>query len=680
MSGVADRFAEAAPGVESANSVRQGEYIHTYRGTVDTVNDQVRLFTLAPQITDDTVYEAFRRVTGQWLNPSNHTNIVSVYDRGAKPRPWVAVTDIDGQSLEGLQPPLSVPDVQFIVDDIAEALRNANLYNTSHLDLTPTDIWVVKTEKDRRALVDGWGLERACRVAADETPLSPFTAPELVDDPKSGSEQTDVYGMAAVIYYALTGQPPVTDSELEQGIKDSSVSPPSSQISELPASVDDVLLTALSQKPSNRYDSAYEFQTALTRAIPGDLLSNTETEINSTDADAKANHPTEDEKTPTDHDSSALDGSGTQQSDERHSLTRRAAVGLLGFGAVVGVPFFISRRDTTSRDSDTSDENIVNSTPSGRVQWSFETGNDISSSPTVVDGTVYIGSDDTNIYAISAENGSEQWTYQTGDYVESEPAVVDDTVYFGGIDGNMYALSAKDGTEQWTFKTGEEVFSSPVVNDSTVYIGSNDNRIYALSAEDGIEQWSHQVGDSVSSVAVEENSVFVTGDDSVYALSADDGAEQWSFQADGIVQTKPAVVDSTVYVGSEDTNVYALSAEGGTEQWSYETGDSVYSSPTVVGGTVYVGSLDHIVYALSAETGTRQWVSNIGAAVWPEPAVRNDTVYIGSNDNRIYALSAEDGDMQWRFQTGGPVYSSPAVMTGTVYIGSLDGNVYALKT
>jgi hypothetical protein len=85
-------------------------------------------------------------------------------------------------------------------------------------------------------------------------------------------------------------------------------------------------------------------------------------------------------------------------------------------------------------------------------------------------------------------------------------------------------------------------------------------------------------------------------------LSAEDGTEQWSFDTGAGVRPSPAVVDGTVYVGSNDNSVYALSAGDGTEQWSFDTGAGVGSSSAVVDGTVYVGSDDNSVYAIAPQS------------------------------------------------------------------------------
>jgi outer membrane protein assembly factor BamB len=71
----------------------------------------------------------------------------------------------------------------------------------------------------------------------------------------------------------------------------------------------------------------------------------------------------------------------------------------------------------------------------------------------VVDGTVYVGSADDTVYALSAADGTKQWDFGTGDAVTSSPAVVDGTVYVGSTDSNVYGLSAAEGTQRWNFRT-----------------------------------------------------------------------------------------------------------------------------------------------------------------------------------------------------------------------------------
>ena len=61
--------------------------------------------------------------------------------------------------------------------------------------------------------------------------------------------------------------------------------------------------------------------------------------------------------------------------------------------------------------------------------WNYTTGASVESSPAVVDGVVYVGSNDNKTYALNAATGALIWNYTTGRYVTSSPAVADGRVY-----------------------------------------------------------------------------------------------------------------------------------------------------------------------------------------------------------------------------------------------------------
>ena len=79
--------------------------------------------------------------------------------------------------------------------------------------------------------------------------------------------------------------------------------------------------------------------------------------------------------------------------------------------------------------------------------------------------------------------GTVLWEFETGRFVSSSPAIGSDgTVYVGSDDNKLYALSGKRGVKLWEFKTRVEVDSSPAIgSDGTVYVGSN--KLYAIKTE-----------------------------------------------------------------------------------------------------------------------------------------------------------------------------------------------------
>lgn len=88
------------------------------------------------------------------------------------------------------------------------------------------------------------------------------------------------------------------------------------------------------------------------------------------------------------------------------------------------------------------------------------------------------------MYALDMDSGEKEWSFDTGGPVNTSPTVVDDTVLVGSNDGNVYALNAASGSDKWVFETGGRMISSPTAVNSTVFVGSNDGSLYALDVED----------------------------------------------------------------------------------------------------------------------------------------------------------------------------------------------------
>ena len=143
--------------------------------------------------------------------------------------------------------------------------------------------------------------------------------------------------------------------------------------------------------------------------------------------------------------------------------------------------------------------------------WDFTTGGfGADPSPTIANGTVYIGSDDRNFYALNATTGAQVWTNTTGYTIASTPAIYHGTVYFGSEDHYVYALNASTGAEIWTYNTGAYIYSSPTVANNTVYI-ADDTVLHALDATTGTQLWSRSLGSQIYPIPAVANDVLYIG-------------------------------------------------------------------------------------------------------------------------------------------------------------------------
>jgi len=312
--------------------------------------------------------------------------------------------------------------------------------------------------------------------------------------------------------------------------------------------------------------------------------------------------------------------------------------------------------------------------------WVFEAEDEIRSSPIVVDGVVYFGGYDNNLWAIDAKTGAQKWKFPTDGGIGSSPAYAHDTLYIGSEDRRLYAIDATKGETRWTFLTEGRIFTTPCVALNHVYFGSDDGNVYALKASTGRKVWAFPTARPVrSSPTVSGERVFFgseAGDFYALAVSGDETA--WHFRARRGITSSPLVQEKIVYFGSSDWTMYALDAETGFVVWRYRTRKQIVSSPRIFSGTVYFGSADGAVYALDALSGREIWQYETGGQVTSTPFVNERGLYVGSVDGNLYCLHPDTGDLLWNFQSGGSIISSPTVYDNIVYVGSTDYRLYAL--
>ena len=346
-------------------------------------------------------------------------------------------------------------------------------------------------------------------------------------------------------------------------------------------------------------------------------------------------------------------------------------------------------------------------TPQGHVQWTFPTDAAVESSPAIVDGIVYFGSNDGKIYAVDAASGNKKWEYQTESWVMSSPTVVDGVVYIGSNDGRMFALNARTGSLIWAYRTPYPVVSSAAVVDGIVYFGADDFNLYALDAKTGRKLWEFQTGHQIRSSPVVANGiVYISSmDGNMYALDAKTGKFRLHF-ASASIDATAVVSGDTVYFNNLNGDLFAI--DGQARNWPYEydirpiwiqlwamhlapqppqtsgliwskkLGLSSHSSPALMNNVLYLG-IDTELVAVDARNHGTLWSFPTGSTIESSPAVVGNTVYISSDDGKIYAVDATSGKELWDIATGGNVISSPALANGILYVGSDDGKLYAIK-
>jgi len=276
---------------------------------------------------------------------------------------------------------------------------------------------------------------------------------------------------------------------------------------------------------------------------------------------------------------------------------------------------------------------------SGQERWTFKmAGRFRVSPPAVSDGVVYVA-DDRNLYAVDVQSGVERWRFQAdgrpqaqrGAYEHTDlfsPVVADGVVYVGSNDTYLYAVDALSGQTKWKFQAGGGFYggfwSSAAISGGVIYISNDDGYLHALDAQSGQERWKSKTGDTLGSPpAISGGVVYVANYDDyddhdgwdgyLHALDIQSGQEKWTFRADEALAdpdgtphsgvgdpNPPAISGGVVYFGSNDGYLRGLDAQSGREKWKFETGDpGAHYSPAVSGGLAYFGGDDGLLYAVN---------------------------------------------------------------------------------
>ncbi len=320
------------------------------------------------------------------------------------------------------------------------------------------------------------------------------------------------------------------------------------------------------------------------------------------------------------------------------------------------------------------------------ILWKVKTGGQVISSPVIANNVVFIGSNDSKLYAINAKSGKTEWEYKTGAPISSTPLLAKGKVMFLSYDGFFYALDQAKGDLLWKFKTeGEAKFkvkdyyngtfkedfwdfylSSAVANNNLVYFGSSDANIYALDIESGEKIWKYKTKGSIHSSPAISNNALVTGswDSNIYCLDATTGKEKWNFSTGKDlehyiwlgVQASPSIDSNAVYIGSRDAKFYALDIETGKPLWIQDKFKRSWmpSSAAIGKDAIFTGSSDSFsFYSIDKKTGDINYATKTNAYTFSSPAIDNDMAYIGSANGRLYGIHLESGNLEWEFQTLG---------------------------
>ncbi len=205
----------------------------------------------------------------------NHPGLAQVYDLDVyEGHPYLVMEYVSGRNLRQVMQMSALPMRTRIriMHELATAVAEAHRHGILHLDLKPENVMI--DEQHHVKLIDfGMGcllpdVESRDRLVAG---TFEYMAPEQMQGQMaSWSSRTDVFGVGAVLYFLLTGGPPVDTRQLRTVKEhDDAIRVAIKSLNGVRGigPLQDVCARALAPEPTRRFRDAHSFDAALLRAV-----------------------------------------------------------------------------------------------------------------------------------------------------------------------------------------------------------------------------------------------------------------------------------------------------------------------------------------------------------------------------------------------------------------------------
>lgn len=290
--------------------------------------------------------------------------------------------------------------------------------------------------------------------------------------------------------------------------------------------------------------------------------------------------------------------------------------------------------------------------------------------------SLFIGSQDGNLYAFNAGNGKLRWKYALPIAVKLNPTYANGTIFIGNSN-YLYALNSSTGELKWKTLLAGGIGTSPQVVNNTVYTtedkGTNtQSYIVAINATTGTINWKKGIGGDfiICNPTVSDGKVVTAGFYSgLSCFDAVTGQFLWNFPT-GIIRDNPAVVNGTLYIGSEYYQLLAIDMNTGLKKWSVNSYfdnnnhfiHGIGNSPTVANGAVYTGG---ILTAYDIATGNVLWKYDVSPSAVVRPVYENGVLFGNSPGDMIFAIYS-NGTLKWKIGNIGSIQPAVDLANATV--------------
>lgn len=306
----------------------------------------------------------------------------------------------------------------------------------------------------------------------------------------------------------------------------------------------------------------------------------------------------------------------------------------------------------------------------GARLWESQTPNDRGNEASLYgggiaynNGRIYATNGLGYVAALDERTGGIVWQIRPGGPLRGAPTVANDSVYVMSQDNQIYSLKESDGSSNWSQAAALEIAgvfgsASPAAGQGTIVAGFSSGELNAYRYENGRMVWQDalqrtSISTSVSSLSdidadpvIDRGQVIaVGGGGRMVGLELTTGQRQWELNIAGIAT--PWVAGDWAFVVTSDAKLLCISRLNGHIRWinqlpefqhpKAKKNEIDYNGPVLAGGRLIVVGANGTMINIDPVTGSFQSQTQVGAGITLSPVVANSTLYIYDDAGRLSA-------------------------------------------
>ncbi len=266
--------------------IGQGGMGMVFLATQTSMRRPVAVKTLHPALAAaPTFFERFRR-EAEVASNLHHPNIITVFDFGKAPDGtcYYTMEYLKGESLKQIvkrDGPMSLRRATEIIEQAAHGLHHAHSQSCVHRDLKPHNIMVQQLDGADFVKVLDFGLVKALEQEEEEQLTSTgqvLGTPQYMPPEQAGGEsvdqRSDLYSLAGVYYYCLTGTSPFGANTVRKALRAALTETVPAvgthrMGAPVPRALDDFFRKGLAREKKDRHQSAEEFIREMKASLDG---------------------------------------------------------------------------------------------------------------------------------------------------------------------------------------------------------------------------------------------------------------------------------------------------------------------------------------------------------------------------------------------------------------------------